>query len=695
MHVIMNNKFITLIISLTVGVLCNPLAVMSQADTIYLEEILVEAKKADDILKTNISGKTLELENPHDVGEIFKRQAGFGVIKRGNYAMEPVLRGFKYEQLNVQFNGGSTSTNACPNRMDPAISQIAPEDIEKVEVIKGPYSVRFGPSTGGVLNIITKRPEKSEKLKVSGAVDGGYQTNGSNYFGGLSLMLVDKGYDVLFDAGYKNFGNYKSGSGEEIPSSFNRFGYSFKFGLNPADNHRIQISWNQGFAKDILHAGLPMDADKDNSSMLAIDYQGSSLSKSVFLLKAKIFGTYVDHEMSNKLRPNYKIVHAVTPVTAWVYGGRTELGIKASENDLMYVGIDYKYVGKDGTRTREIYKNACTGAVYDPPVIKKDLVWQDSKKNDLGLFFENKYEVNHSLLWLLGVRLDHITYAIDDPAPDFMELYDNDVQPDNNLNISVNTSLTWEVTGSIEIQWAAGRGVRSPELTELFINHFNVGMDAYEYVGDPHLKPETNYQTDIRVEKRWKSATLYGDIFYSYMTNYITAKVDTTLPRKFLPCKDPKFAKRFTNIDEAYRFGFEAGFDIRFLEKFRYNINAAYTFAQNKSWDEPLSEIPPFAINSSLGYFTEKITADVKVRIDAAQNRISESFDESTTPGFAVFDFFFSYEPLKMLELQFAVTNIFNKNYVDHLSRPYKNLNEQSLYYEPGRSFNFGVKFKF
>jgi len=45
--------------------------------------------------------------------------------------MEPILRGFKYDQLNVQFDGGVHSANACPNRMDPAIAQISPEEIEK------------------------------------------------------------------------------------------------------------------------------------------------------------------------------------------------------------------------------------------------------------------------------------------------------------------------------------------------------------------------------------------------------------------------------------------------------------------------------------------------------------------------------------------------------------------------------------
>jgi iron complex outermembrane receptor protein len=179
--IIMNKKYISiLLVSYFANLFSTGL--ISQTDTVYIEEILVEAKQTDNLYRTNIQAQSLELKNKHDVGEIFSSEAGFGVIKRGNYAMEPVLRGFKYEQLNVQYNNGCTSSNACPNRMDPAISQVAPEEIEKIEIIKGPYSVRYGQTFGGVINVVTKRPLKTEKFKISGSVNGGYKSNGSNIY---------------------------------------------------------------------------------------------------------------------------------------------------------------------------------------------------------------------------------------------------------------------------------------------------------------------------------------------------------------------------------------------------------------------------------------------------------------------------------------------------------------------------------
>ena len=684
------NKFISIIVLLLVSG-----SIYAQMDTIHLEEILVTARASKDIIQSNISGESIELGGVHDVGEIFLNQSGFGVIKRGNYAMEPVLRGYKYEQLNVQINGGIRSSNACPNRMDPAISQISPEDIEKLEIIKGPYSVRFGPSFGGILNIITKRPEKSDVFKISGSVDGGFESNGSNYFGNVNLAMVNKSYDLLIGGGYKDYGNYITGDGDEIASSFTRTAYSVKLGLNPGNHQRIQINWQQGFARDILHAGLPMDADRDDASIISIDYQNLYLSEKLFSLKAKVYGSFVDHEMSNNNRPNYAAVHAVTPVNAMVYGGRTELGIKASENDFIYLGMDYEHIAKDGIRIRDVYFNACSGASFDPPLHFVDLVWQDSEKDNLGLFFENKYQIRSDITWLSGIRLDYTTYSINNPAPDFEEFYNHNLTTDPHFSLSAHSSLTWQLNESTSIQWAIGRGVRTPELLERYINHFSVGMDAYEYVGNPSLEPEINYQTDLKIEKRWNSGMIYGDIFYSYLNNYITAKVDTSIDRKFLPCMDPKNAKRFMNVEKAFMYGFEAGLEVQFLKKLNFSLGAAYTYAQNISWDEPLSEIPPFAINTSLTYKSEKLEAALSSRIVAKQARVSESFSETETPGFTVTDFKIYYIPVELLKLHFSITNIFDVNYVEHLSRAYKNMDIQSLYFEPGRSFNVGMKLNF
>ena len=667
---------------------------INPADTLNLDEILITGNKAKEISRKDINGKVLELQSPHDGGEIFVNQPGFGVLKKGNYAMEPVLRGFKYEQLNVQFDGGVHSSNACPNRMDPAISQISVEDIQRVEVVYGPYTVRFGPVFGGVVNVVSKKPRYTGKV-FSGSVDGGYQTNGNNFYTDLFAQVVKKKFDFSVNAGYKNYGNYKSGSGETIASSFKRSGYTTRLGVNLTDKQRIQVTWRQSFARDVLYAGLPMDADEDNSNILSLDYGAKNLTRSLFSLKVKAYGAFVTHLMSNTRRPNYKAVHARTPVNARTFGGRIELGFSTGARNILYVGTDFFHVGKDGSRQRDVYINTCTGMVLPKPKTFYDKVWQDSHKNDLGIFLENKFSVRANADWLVGLRFDRVSYDIKDPEADFSELYNGKINPQSRFVPEITTSFTWRPSHGLSLQLSTARAVRTPDLEELFINHLSVGMDAYEYVGNPNLKPEVNYQTDLRLEKSWKKVHVFGDVFVSFLQNYITARVDTTIPRKFMPCKPPKYTKKFTNIDRAFKTGFEAGVTWRFAQHFVYDLSASYTYAQNKTWDEPLPEIPPFSVVTSLTYKTEKLDTRLNARMESAQNRVSQSFNESATPGFAVFDWYFNYHVTRFMEVRASVTNLLNKNYVEHLSRPYKNMDEASLYYEPGISFNVGLKFSF
>lgn len=48
-------------------------------DTITMDEILVTAKSSKHIIKSNINGKVLQIENPHDGGAMFKNQVGFSI----------------------------------------------------------------------------------------------------------------------------------------------------------------------------------------------------------------------------------------------------------------------------------------------------------------------------------------------------------------------------------------------------------------------------------------------------------------------------------------------------------------------------------------------------------------------------------------------------------------------------------------
>ncbi len=684
-------KYVLLIVAVFVS-----LNICAQEDSLWtlkLKEVIVEDDNGNNF-QSRVLKDVIQRIRPHDIGEVFADQPGFGVIKRGNFAMEPVLRSFKYDQLNIRYNASAVVKNACPSRMDPVTVHVTPEELERIEIIKGPYSVRYGQTFGGIINLVNAAPEFTDKLSLGGLFESGYETNGQGKYSSININPSMKRISLNVAANWKSYENYKSGSGDEIASSFNTAGYKIQLGLKPRKNQLLQIAYRQNFVTDVLHAGLPMDADEDLSSIFDLAYNWESLLPFINNVSLKAYFSDVDHVMSNKLRPNFVMVNAESIVESSTGGAKLELELPVARGQL-FTGIDYQAVAKDGARTRKIITNPCTGVTPAQPILFTDLIWQDSYAITYGLFSEWSGKLGDKTYTTAGLRLDHFNSESNDPADDFYALYLNEETYETGVQLSGGISLKHYLSDKSELKLAVGKGVRNADLLERYVNHFTVGMDAYEYVGNPNLKPEQNYQTDVSYTYRAKKAAFAINVFYSYVNDYITAVVDSSLNKKFLPCLEPAHAKRFVNIKKAFQTGLEFTANYRLSNRWTIKGDASYVYAQNLEWNEPLAEIPPFSTHLSVQYNRKKIRADLAWRVVAAQERVSGTFNESQSEAFQLLDFHIKYDPWEMLSTYLSVTNIFDLNYYEHLSRPYRNMTSNSMYFEPGRSVNIGIRLKF
>ena len=148
--------------------------------TIKLNQVIVTGNiNTDPILSIVSNTYDEKIVQPKNVADLFNNINGFSVIKRGNYAIDPSFRGAQYEQLNIQYDGGTKAMHACPNRMDPITTHIIPEEISKIEIIKGPYTVRYGATFGGIVNLVTQKPDYVD-YGLHGKVSGGYESNGNS-----------------------------------------------------------------------------------------------------------------------------------------------------------------------------------------------------------------------------------------------------------------------------------------------------------------------------------------------------------------------------------------------------------------------------------------------------------------------------------------------------------------------------------
>ena len=128
-----------------------------------------------------------------------------------------------------------------------------------------------------------------------------------------------------------------------------------------------------------------------------------------------------------------------------------------------------------------------------------------------------------------------------------------------------------------------------------------------------------------------------------------------------------------------------------------YRSALAYTYGDNRDWNEPLSEIPPLEAKLALRYIhpSNRFWAEIDGRFVAEQNRIAESFGETETPGFSVINLLANVNISRYLGLNLGIRNLFDKNYYEHLNRRYINQPINEIIYEPGRNFTFMIKFHY
>ncbi len=674
--------------------------IMLQSKKIALDEVVIKADPLEDITHSIVVMDDVKKgSQPRNVADLFQDIPGFNIQKRSASAMEPSLRSFKYEEMNIKYDGGNKMVNACPNRMDPITAHLIPESVRKIEVVKGPYTVRFGQVFGGVVNLVTRQPTP-ENFGWHGDIQSGYETNGSNLVLRADVSYAQKKFDINIDGEHRDFGDYTDGDGVLTSSGFKTDSYSIKVGYNPTGKQRLQINWHQKFGRDIKHAGLMMDSPKDDSYLLGLDYKIKKPSDKIKYIQFKSYYSFVDHLMTNgyemdEPRPNYPGTDARTPVTSNTMGGKLEFALIPKKDWLIYAGIDADYIARDGTKTVYVNNNPATGVPLDPIIIKKLKVWQDSYINDMGIFAEANKKLSDKYYLTFGIRTDYVSSESRDPAAGFTEIY-GEVGKQTDFTVGGNLSLKYKNDG-LQMQLAYGRGTRTPSMIERYIYRFIVGRDSREYIGNPYLKPEINNQVEYSVQNKWNKFQAGTGIFYSYLQDYITPVLTPALISSEGGCGGaPKPPKVFRNVN-AYQYGFDAFAAYQFNDNWLIKADISFTKAYNTTLDEPLAQVAPPAAHFEIKYEQSKYWFDLRSEIVTTQKDYAPSFLETETPGHTKFDFRLGWKPYKGLSVGGAVLNITDEAYYNHLNFAFVNaddLNGRHIF-EPGRSFSVFVKYKF
>ncbi len=245
-----------------------------------VEEIVVTATRSEENIKKIpvkvevIDKQSIEQTVGETITEQLKKNSSIGVIEYPGALAGIGIRGFRPE-----FSGITKHSLILINGRPAGATNLATilsNNIERIEVLKGPASSLYGgEAMGGVVNIITKK--STDKLTAMAEVGyGSFETNFQKVAGGGSIKgLFD------FDISARRFeqgDNFDMGNGETRPNtSYRTQNGNLRIGADFAKTWRVDISGELYQGRDINTPGDIFNGD-EKSGHKDIDRYGLDFS---------------------------------------------------------------------------------------------------------------------------------------------------------------------------------------------------------------------------------------------------------------------------------------------------------------------------------------------------------------------------------------------------------------------------------
>jgi len=191
-----------------------------------------------------------------DGADYLKTVPGFSAIRNGGTNGDPVLRGMSGSRLNILSNDGSL-IGACPSRMDNPLSYIAPETYDRLTVVKGPQSVRWGAgASAGTVRFERDMPRfDAPGMELQASALGGSNNRNDQM---LDASFGSRPGYVRVNGNRSESGDYRDGNGEVVPSRWRKWNADAAIGWTPDADTVLELNAGTGDAL-ARYAGRGMD----------------------------------------------------------------------------------------------------------------------------------------------------------------------------------------------------------------------------------------------------------------------------------------------------------------------------------------------------------------------------------------------------------------------------------------------------
>ncbi|MHB9022277.1 MAG: TonB-dependent receptor domain-containing protein [Halothiobacillus sp.] len=617
-----------------------------------------------------------------DVTDQLSRVAGVWTSRKSGHGNDLVIRGQRYNQLNIWLDGASIQ-GACPNRMDPPTSFGTLIGYDRIVVDKGVDSLQYGAGgSGGTVRMERDTAALAEQTGIQGKVDYGLNNNGLNGQGGADV-LASNGHAYLRAIGtMANGSNYKDGHGVEVPASYKQRTGALIAGYRFDDASGVEASVERNRMIDVRYAALGMDSVFDNATTYRLKGWLGNLNGPVSAVKAEVYQTKVGHLMDNyTLRPvPLGGMKMYSPATAKTTGGRVTL-----TSNIGPVRVDY---GLDAIRV-ERNAGVFTPTNTMPPMYRQ---WPGTQLDQIGGFSEATWQLSAADTLKGGLRVDRFSSRMDsalgnsiatDPLVPLATK--NSAKIDKNQN-EVSVLLRYDHQFNVNLKGYAGlsRTTIAPDATQLYslLKGKNaLGHPLIAQIGNPDLNPERHNQMNVGLSEANGALTWDGSIYYDRVNNYI-------LQDRAAVGSNP-LATVYRNIS-AELYGLDGSARYALTDILSVRGQLAYVRGKETRDSRNLPQMPPVTGTVGLDYTQSKWQTGASLDFAARATEIDtqSGLDKGATGGFGVANLYVAYKVTPRWQVSTGIDNVFDKTYSMHVNRQYSALfgNPNLTVNEPGRT---------
>ena len=584
---------------------------------------------------------------------------GVTLIKRGNYAQEPIVRGLNPAQINTTIDGMHVF-GACTGHMDPISSYVEPNNLKSIQLNLGPNNEQIGASIGGGFNFKLAKPTLNASRFISGSVGTGFETNSSAYRFLGALQLSKKRWAIRVNSIYRKAENYKAAGGREIQfSQYEKWnlGINSLFAIN--NYHFISADYLQDDGSNIGYPALRMDVSYANAKIGSLSHLYKRSGKTIYRWETKVYYNLIDHAMDDTKRPPETIaMHMDMPGTSNTMGFYSNASLRLGKKH--FVKIKANAYLNDLHAEMTMYPNVGAEMFL--------LTIPDARRILAGIDFSDKILWTKKFKLSVGARYDYVRASIitNDGRKTLTSIYSKDLTKQRNL-FNAFVQGEYQLSKKTSISGGVAKAMRAPTLQENYGFYLFNQLDNYDYIGNPDLKTEESWNVNVGGSYQTKKIVLNTKVFAYLFDNYIAGvKLDTYSAIS----NGAKGVKQYSNLSSAIITGFEVGLKAKLSKNLLFSTSNAFSYGEDMN-HHALPRIPPLKSVNTLAYNIKGYQMQIKYTTAMAQNHINfEAYGERETREFNVFDASVGKTFIvKKYSYAFnvALNNIFDTPYYEHL----------------------------